>query len=60
MRAQKAYMQHSGRGKKDENLEPIGFASRFLSDTVKKYAINETELLTVVWGLDHFRLHIYG
>ena len=25
----------------------------------KKYAINELELLAVVWGLEHFRLYIY-
>ena len=42
------------------DLKPIGFASRFLSDTEKKYAINELELLAVVWGLEHFRLYIYG
>ena len=41
-------------------LKPIGLASRFLSDTEKKYAIYELELLAVVWGLEHFRLHIYG
>ena len=35
-------------------MKPIGLASRFLSDTEKKYAIN------VVWGLEHFRLQIYG
>ena len=45
---------------KDRNLKPIGVASRFLSDTEKKYAINELELLAVVWGLEHFRLYIYG
>ena len=45
---------------KDGNLKPIGFAIRFLSDTEKKYAINELELLAVVWGLEHFRLYIYG
>ena len=44
----------------DGNLKPIGFASRFLSETEKKYAINELELLAVVWGLEHFRLYIYG
>ena len=35
-------------------LKPIGFASRFLSDTEPKYAINELELLTILWGLEHF------
>ena len=44
----------------DGKIKPIGFASRFLSDTEKKYAINELELLAVVWGLEHFRLYIYG
>ena len=44
----------------DGNLKPIGFASRFLSDTEKKYAINELELLAVFWGLEHFRLYVYG
>ena len=44
----------------DGKLRPNGFASRFLSDTEKKYAINELELLAVVWGLEHFRLYIYG
>ena len=42
------------------DLKPIAFASRFLSDTEKKYAINELETLAVVWGLEHFRLYIYG
>ena len=45
--------QHNG------ELKPIAFASRFLSDTEKKYAINELELLAVVWDLEHFRLYIY-
>ena len=44
----------------DGKLKPIGFASRFLSDTEKKYVINELELLAVVWGLEHFQLYIYG
>ena len=45
---------------KDGSLKPVGYASRFLSDTEKKYAINELELLAAVWGLEHIRLHIYG
>ena len=44
----------------DGKLKQIGFASRFLSDTEKKYSINQLELLAVVWGLEHFRLYIYG
>ena len=45
---------------KSGELKPIGFASRYLSDTERKYAINELELLAVVWGLEHFRLYFYG
>ena len=44
---------------KDGILKPIGFASRFFSDTEKKYATNELELLAVVRGLELFRLYIY-
>ena len=44
----------------DGKLKPISSASRSLSDTEKKYAINELDLLAVVWGLEHFRLYIYG
>ena len=46
--------------KDNGDLKSIAFASRFLSDTEKQYAINELELLAVVWGLEHFRLYIYG
>ena len=45
---------------KTGEIKPIGFASRFLSNTGKKYAINELELLAVAWGLEHFRLYVYG
>ena len=53
-------MQIQKVAKKDGKLKRIGFASRLLSDTEKKYAINELELIAVVWGLEHSRLHIYG
>ena len=44
----------------DGNLKLIGFASRFSSDTEKKYVKNELELLAVVWRKERFRLYIYG
>ena len=56
MPVQKDWGQRYGKKQKDENLKQVGFASRYLSDTEKKYAINELELLAVVWGLEHFRL----
>ena len=39
---------------------PIARTTRLKVKTEKKYAINELELLAVVWGLEHFRLYIYG
>ena len=50
---------NSGKNKKMEISYPIDFASRFFSNT-EKYPINENELFAVVWGLNHFHLHIYG
>ena len=44
----------------DGKLKLVGFASRFLSDLEKKYAIYELELLAVVWELEQIRLYIYG
>ena len=44
----------------DGTLKPIGYASRFLSSTEKKYAMNELGLLAVVWGLEHCRLYLNG
>ena len=38
----------------------MAFASRFLSDTEKKYANNELQFPAVPWGLERFRLFIYG
>ena len=41
-------------------FRPIAFASRFLTDCEKKYAINELELLGALWGLEYFRYYVYG
>ena len=40
-------------------FRPVAFASRFLTDCEKKYAINELELLGVLWGLECFRYYVY-
>ena len=40
----------------DGKFISITFASRFLSDTEKKYAINELEIVAVVLGQEHFSL----
>ena len=41
-------------------FRPVAFASRFLTDCEKKYAMNELELLGVLWGLEYFRYYVYG
>ena len=46
--------------KEGEVFRPIAFASRFLTDCEKKYAINELELLGAIWGLEYFRYYVYG
>ena len=42
------------------NIKTYRFCQSFLIRHRKKYAKNELELLAVVWGLEHFRLCIYG
>ena len=39
---------------------PIAYASRFLNTNEQKYSINELELLSVVWSLEHFKYYLYG
>ena len=46
--------------KQNGAFRPVAFASRFLTDCEKKYAINELELLGVLWGLEYFRYYVYG
>ena len=41
-------------------FRPVSFASRFLTDCEKKYAINELELLGALWRLEQFRNYVYG
>ena len=43
-----------------EIFRPVAFASRFLTDCEKEYAINELELLGVLWGLEYLRYYVYG
>ena len=38
----------------ENRWRPIAYASRFLSELDSKYSINESELLTVVWSIEHF------
>ena len=45
--------------KEGEIFRPIAFASRFLTDCERKYAIIELELLGALWGLKYFRYCVY-
>ena len=42
------------------NRKVIAYASRFLNPAEQKYAVNELELLSVVWSCEHFKYYIYG
>ena len=42
------------------NTKLLAHGSRYLNDTEKKYSIGELQLLAVVWGLEKFRLYLYG
>ena len=46
--------------KEGEIFRPVAFASRFLTDCERKYAINELQLLGALWGLEYFRYFVYG
>ena len=48
-------------GQTDEKgRRAVVFASRYLSNALKMYAINELELLTVKWAMEHFTLYLLG
>ena len=42
------------------DIKPIAYGRRYLNDTEKNYSVGELELLAVVWGLEKFRLYLYG
>lgn len=43
-----------------QNQEPIAYASRKLTDTERRYAQIEKELLAVVFGMEKFHQYTYG
>ncbi|XP_065180108.1 uncharacterized protein K02A2.6-like [Sycon ciliatum] len=44
----------------DGELRPVAYASKSLSDTEKRYAQIEKELLAVTWACDHFAQYLQG
>ena len=36
------------------------YASRFLNTNEQKHSINELELLSVVWSIEHLKYYLYG
>ena len=45
---------------KDDQLMPLQFASRSLTDSEKKFPPLEGEALAIIWALDKFRLWTEG
>lgn len=43
-----------------QNGKPIAYASKSLSDTEKRYACIERELLAIVFGVQRFHTYLYG
>ena len=41
-------------------MEDHSFVSRFLTDFETNYAINELELLAIVWAVEYFHSYVYG
>ena len=49
-----------GQYQDDENLHPVSYASRALSQSERNCGITELETLAVVWAISHFRHFLYG
>jgi hypothetical protein len=43
-----------------QNKQPVGYASRSLTNTKRHYAQIEKELLAIIFGLKHFIQYIFG
>ena len=46
--------------KQNNTWQPTAYARKFLNKNEQRYSINELELLSVVWSLEHFKYYLFG
>ena len=44
----------------DDNYRPTAYGSRSLTDVEQKYGHIEKEALAILYGCEHFHMHLYG